>query len=89
MTTHQSFESVVLSPWKETYEVPPIVIQRCDFRLKVNAALARNHIVVANALVPRGISVDTLLVHVDPGLLEAQDARGRKIHTGVVYKDVS
>ncbi len=62
-----------------TNKVPSIVVKRRNLRLEIDAALSGHHIVVANALIPRRVSVDALLVHVDPGLLEAQDPGGREI----------
>jgi hypothetical protein len=66
------------------YKVPAVVVQRGDLGLKVDAVLALHHVVVSQALVPGGVLENALAVHVDPGLLEANDTACGKVDTAVV-----
>ena len=66
------------------YEVPPIIVQRRNLGLEIDTRLSRHNVVVTQALVPRRIVENALLVHRDPSLLEAKDARRGEVHTRVV-----
>jgi len=67
-----------------TYEVPPIVVQRRNLGLEIDTRLSRHNVVVSQALVPRRIVENALLIHGNPSLLEAKDARRGEVHTRVV-----
>lgn len=65
-------------------KVPAVVVQGCQLGFEINTGLAIDDIVVTKALVPGGILIDTLRIHVDPSLLEAVDTSGGEANTAVV-----
>jgi len=68
----------------EIYKIPAVVVDRGNFGLEIDAALTRDDVVVTKALVPRSVCENALAVHVNPGLLESQNATSCKVDTTVV-----
>lgn len=65
-------------------EIPPVLHQRSNARLEVDAGLASNDVVVAQRLIP-WLAVEGLTdVHIGPALVEALDTLRGKVDTAVI-----
>jgi len=68
----------------QAYKVPAIVVEGCNFGLKVYTTLTLDNVMIAETLIPRNVVKDALAVHIDPGFLEAENSACSEVDATIV-----